>query len=361
MAETTLPTPRRRVSGVGAVRKVKKASNTTGITLLALFTLILFLIPMFYGIVTSLKTDTQISAINGPLYPASERNFNYEGVDYPVYKVPDANGVLHEWALVKKGRLVSQFVDTANPGAGLITWEGNWRQLQAIWVFDAQWKNFSDAWSLINYPQLLRNTLMYGILSTIGAVSSAAVVAYGFARFRIPKKNILFIIVMGSIILPPAVTLIPTYTVFYRIGWVNTWLPLIVPAFFSNGYNIFLLRQFFLAIPKELDEAATIDGANPWQIFTKVILPQSIPALTAVTLFHFFYCWNDYFGPLIYLVSAPNLLPISVGLYKFNSQYTQATNLIQAGALISAVIPLIMFFFAQRSFMQGVVITGVEK
>lgn len=341
-------------------RRVTLMVNRAALTSLALLTLFIFLLPMGYGIVTSLKTDNQISKAGAPWWPASERTFNYQGNDYEIYRVSTEQGI-KEWALVKKGREQSSFVDPANPEAGLIEWQGRWRTLERTWVFDAQWNNYPVAWDTINFPKLLRNTLMYAILSTIGAVSSAALVAYAFARFPIPKKNVLFLIVLATIILPPAVTLIPTYAFFNRIGWVGTWLPLIVPAYFSNGYNIFLLRQFFLNLPRELDDAAKIDGAGPFRIFWSIILPQSLPALTAVTLFHFFYSWNDFFGPLIYLAGKPDLFPITVGLTAFNKLYTQQSNLIQAASLIASIIPLLMFFLAQRAFMQGVVITGVEK
>jgi multiple sugar transport system permease protein len=134
-----------------------------------------------------------------------------------------------------------------------------------------------------------------------------------------------------------------------------------VPAFFSWGTNVFLIRQFIMTIPIDLDEAAMIDGASPLRIFFSIILPQSVPALTAVSLFHFFWAWNDFFNPLIYLTGNPDKYPITVGLTAFNRLYSQQSNLIQASALITAVIPVVIFFFAQRVFMQGVVITGVEK
>jgi len=161
--------------------------------------------------------------------------------------------------------------------------------------------------------------------------------------------------------LPVQATLIPTYILFSRIGWTNTFLPLIVPHFFANAYNVFLLRQYFLQIPRELDEAAMIDGANPLRILFSVILPQSIPALTAVSLFHFFFAWNDFFTPLVYLVSRPQLWPLSVGLQKFNALYGRQPNMIQAGALITLVVPVVVFFLAQRVFMRGIVFTGVDK
>jgi len=195
----------------------------------------------------------------------------------------------------------------------------------------------------------------------VGAVLSSALVAYGFSRFRIPGKSVLFMVMLSTVILPGAVTLIPTYFVFLKLGWVGTWLPLIVPAFFSWGTNVFLLRQFFMTIPRDLDEAAMMDGASPFRVFVSVIVPMSVPALTAVALFHFFWAWNDFFGPLIYLAGNPDKFPITVGLTAFNNLYSQSTNLIQAASLLSAVVPLIIFFLAQRQFMQGVVITGVDK
>jgi multiple sugar transport system permease protein len=342
-------------------QKIRHAVSVVSITGLALFVLFLFLVPMVYGIVTAVKTDSQFSKVGAPWWPASESKFNYQGRDYEIYSVPMEDGTMRDLALVVKGRETSSFVDPDDPDAGLIEWVGAWRQLERSWEFDPQWGNFDKAWNAINFPQLLRNTVFYAVVSTFGAVLSASLVAYGFARYRIPGKNILFMLMISTVILPSAVTLIPTYFVFLQLGWVGTWLPLIVPAFFAWGTNVFLLRQFFMTIPRELDEAAMIDGAGHFRIFFQIILPQSIPALTAVALFHFFYAWNDFFGPLIYLAGKPDLVPITVGLTAFNNLYSQSTNLIQAASLLSAVLPIIIFFLAQRVFMQGVVITGVEK
>ncbi|RME46063.1 MAG: carbohydrate ABC transporter permease [Caldilineae bacterium] len=341
-------------------KRVRIASMRLALTGLALAVLFIFLVPMAYGIVTSLKTNQQISTINAPWWPAQAATLTYEGEEYEIYRVP-VDGEYHNWALFKKGRKNSLFLDPANPEAGPIEWEGSWRKLDRAWAFAPQWQNYTEAWDTIDFPLLLRNTLMYALITTFGAVMSASLVAYGFARFRIPGKGVLFMLMLSTVILPGAVTLIPTYFVFLQIGWVGTWLPLIVPAFFSWGTNVFLLRQFFLGIPRALDEAAMIDGASPLRIFFAIILPMSTPALTAVALFHFFWAWNDFFGPLIYLAGHPEKFPITIGLTAFNNLYSQSTNLIQAASLISAVIPLLVFFFAQRIFMQGVVITGVEK
>jgi len=341
-------------------RKARTVIASVGLTGFGLIVLFLFLVPMFYGIATALKTSQQFSRVGAPAWPASEGQFVYEGESYDVYLVPVGDEI-RNMALVQKGRTVSYFVDPQNPQAGLIEWEGAWRQLERAWQFDPQWENFGEAWTTIDFPKLLYNTFVYASVTTFGAVLSASLVAYGFARFRIPKKNVLFMLMLSTVILPGAVTLIPTYFVFLQLGWVGTWLPLIVPAFFSWGTNVFLLRQFFMTIPRDLDEAAMIDGAGPFRIFFTIIVPQSISALTAVALFHFFYAWNDFFGPLIYLAGHPDKFPITVGLTAFNNLYAQFNNLIQAASLVSAVIPVLVFFFAQRAFMRGVVITGVEK
>lgn len=328
---------------------------------LAVFILLTFLMPLGYMFSTGLKTKEQMSDPNAPvLWPFSQVTFTYDGEELPVYQVPIDNRTV-DLAAVKKTRTATTFIDPDDPEAGVFIWEGNWRTLEPAYFPDAQWSNFKKAWDELNFPLLFRNTLIIAVLGTFGAVASSVFVAYGFARFDFRGKNFLFMLLIGTIILPVQATLIPTYIIFARIGWTNTFLPLIVPHFFANAYNVFLLRQYFLQIPRALDEAAMIDGANPFQILTKIIIPNSVPALAAVSLFHFFFAWNDFFSPLIYLVSKPELWPLSVGLQKFNSLYGREPNLIQAGALITLILPVLVFFLAQRVFMQGVVFSGVEK
>jgi multiple sugar transport system permease protein len=180
-------------------------------------------------------------------------------------------------------------------------------------------------------------------------------------RFRIPGRDVLFTVLISTVFLPTAVTIVPTYSFFVKIGWVGTWLPLIVPHYFANAYNVFLLRQYFLTIPREMDEAAMIDGAGPFRILLWVILPQAVPVLVAVALFHLVFAWNDFFGPLIYLSSRPDLQPLAVGLSRFQALHHTNWPFIEAASLLTLFVPVILFFAAQRVFMQGVVITGVEK
>lgn len=327
----------------------------------ATFILLIFLAPLGYMFTTAIKSDEQMSDPNAPAYwPHSPQTFEYEGKELELYRVPTGDGV-KVLAAFKKSRRESWFIDPDNPGAEQIHWEGNWRTLEPLYFADPQWENFKTSWDKLNFPRLLRNTLIIAGVGTLGAVVSSVFVAYGFSRYEFRGKNALFLILIASIILPVQATLIPTYILFAKIKWTNTFLPLIVPHFFANAYNVFLLRQYFMQIPRELDEAAMIDGANPLRVLFSVILPQSIPAMTAVCLFHFFFAWNDFFSPLVYLVSKPDLWPLSVGLQRFNATYGRVPNLIQTSALITMVLPVMIFFLAQRVFMQGIVFSGVEK
>lgn len=353
----------RRAGAGGSLlqRNLRGFTGRAGMTLLAISLVSVFLMPLGYMIATAFKERTQLTTPGAPLYPAEPDTFAWEVNEYPVYDVPTPDGQVHAWALVQPGRESSVFVDPANPEAGPIEWEGRWRTLEQHWSFSLRWDNFANAWSTIEFPRLFFNSFMIAGLSTIAAVTSAVCVAYGFSRFRFPGRNGLFILMLATIILPFQVTLIPSYVVYLALGWVGTWWPLIIPHAFANAYNVFLLRQYFLTIPRELDEAAMIDGAGPFRILRSIIVPQAIPAIVAVTLFHFFWAWNEYFLPLVYLQSAPDLQPLSVGLARFNALYSQEPTLVQAGAIMAMALPVVVFFLAQRAFMRGVVFGGVEK
>lgn len=292
------------------------------------------------------------------------------GTDYPLYEVPDPEGGMQRWALVREGvgDVESYFIDPDNLDAGILAWseqpfaDEQRPTANPVRQFDAQWDNFEEAWDGVNFPRHLYNTFMIAVLGVIGTVISCILVAYAFTRFPLPFKNVMFLVLMSTIILPKQVTLVPTYFVFSQVlGWTGTWLPLIVPHFFANAYNVLLLRQYFRTLPMELDEAAMIDGAGPFRILISIIIPQSWPAIVAVSLFHFVFAWNDYFEPLIYTLSNPKIAPISVAIQRFNFVYDQQPHLIQATALMGLIPPVILFFLAQRVFMRGVVVTGVDK
>lgn len=345
------------ITGNRAALRAKKAAVFAALTL----ALLAFLVPLGYGLAMSVKSVEQIASPVFSVLPRSPATASIRGKDLELYEVPTEGGPTRVLAALEKTRTKTLFVDPSAPAVDPIEWMGNWRTLKPVMKVAPHYENYKTSWTMIDFPRLLKNTAIYAGLNTIGILLSSSFVAYGFSRFKFPGKGITFIVVIGTMILPPAVTLIPTYTAFQAIGWVGTWLPLIVPAFFSNAYNVFLLRQFFLGIPQEMDDAARIDGANPVQTLYKIILPQAVPALVAAGLFNFFYCWNDYFSPLVYLSGKPELYPISVGLGLFSGQYNTLIHFVQAATVMSCVVPVVMFFFTQRFFMQGVVVTGVEK
>ena len=338
-----------------------KRVNGFTVTIFALAILVIFLSPFAFMVFTSLKTQDQISIVGAPIYPAAPPKFEYNGEELEIFLVPLPDGTTKELAMLKKGQKESTFIDPENLQAGEILWTGSWRILDRPWKFSPTYSNYKEAWDAIEYPRLLWNTLQYAIWTEISVLISCTLVAFGFARFRFPGRDFLFVVLIATIFLPAFVTVIPTYTFFTKIGWVGTWLPLIVPSFFANAYDVFLLRQYFMTLPRELDEAAMMDGASPLRVLWSVIIPQSYPALMAVTVFHIVYAWNDYFGPVIYLASAKDKWPISYALSTFNGIYGQRPQLIQAGALMALILPLLLFVVAQRFFVQGIVVTGVEK
>jgi len=349
--------------------QLRNAFNSGFITIFTLAILVIFLAPFAFMVFTSLKTREQISVVGAPIWPAAPSVFDYNNKQVEVYTVPmgkcagfDPNDrTTRNLGLVTKGRQESVFVDPADLGRGEITCAVSYRALDRPWQFTPTWENYAEVWRTLDYPKLLGNTLFYALTTAAGTLIASTLVAYGFARFRFPGRDFLFIVLISTIFLPGAVTIIPTYTFFQKIGWVGTWLPLIVPHFFSNGFNVFLLRQYFMTLPRELDEAAMIDGASAFRILTTVIIPQSYPVLIAVIVFHVVFAWNDYFTPLIYLSTSRDKWPISVALSTFNGIYGQKPQLIQAGALMALLLPLLLFAVAQRFFVQGIVVTGVEK
>jgi ABC-type glycerol-3-phosphate transport system permease component len=227
-----------------------------------------------------------------------------------------------------------------------------------------RWSNYSEVFRLAPFGTFLINTAIVTGASVFGQVFSSAIVAFGFARFRFPGRNALFVIVLATMMLPWHVTIVPSFLLFRSLGWLNTFLPLIVPSFFAaSAFSVFLLRQFFLSIPRDLDEAAKIDGANSFQIFWSIILPLSKVALATVAIFAFIEHWNEFIGPLIYL-NSPDKFTVSIGLRYFLATPITGDEprdaILMAASLIVALPPLLLFFFAQKYFVQGIVTTGMK-
>jgi multiple sugar transport system permease protein len=371
----------------------------TGTSVLNLFVFLLltsYLSPLAYMLVTSVKESAQLQDSKAPIYPAINSLYMYEGRPRTVLKVPTKDG-MKEWAIITPRRTYAEFIDPQNPEAGLIRWEGNWRALEKAYHFELSFAAFATVLSADRtptIPQAMASTLWVALLSEVGALVSSVAVAYGFSRFRVPGGKWLFFLLIGTILIPNAVTLVPTYASYVRLlrwlpnepaaqffstniwpaivnvmaflqipfprytPWV--WIPLIVPHFFANAVYVFLLRQNFKSIPRDLDEAAMIDGAGPMRILFSIIIPQSIPAIATVALLHFFYSWNEVHMSSLYLVTRPDLWPISTQVMTSAARISTAEGA-QAAALLLLIVPVAVLFLFQRFFMNDMVVTGLEK
>jgi multiple sugar transport system permease protein len=354
----------------------------------------LFLLPFLYALGQSLSNARSRGEASAPWYPASQRTYQctdsklctYQRVvvddvgdvtpignpvdvsksrnkNLPVYDVPDhgALALLHpsDWFT----GVPSDFIDPqTNKRVEIVI---DVTTLQPVWVFSLSTDSFNSAFRFAGsltqaapggFARWLVNSGFIAGTSAIGAVLSAVLVAYGFARFKFRGRDALFLVLIGTVLIPYPVTLIPQYIIYHSFGWDATFLPLTLPNFFGNAYYIFLLRQYFMTLPRELDEAAMVDGAGHFRVLTNIIVPQAWPAIAAVALFQFLFSWNDFMGPLIYLSSWQDLTPVSLGLTYF--QGSQPT--VMAGAMVSLIVPLLLAFVAQRAFMRGIVISGVE-
>lgn len=222
-----------------------------------------------------------------------------------------------------------------------------------------QWQNFAMVFQEVPFGRFIINTFILVGLNVLGELVAVSLVAYGFARLRFPGRSILFLLMLSTLMIPYHVTLVPRFILFSKLGWVNTYLPLTVPAFTGSAFLIFLVRQYMMSIPYDLDEAAYIDGANWFDVFWRIILPLSRPALMLVVVFTFVGVWNDFLQPLIYL-NDPNLFTVSLGLSFFQGTRETNWNLLMAGSLMAAIPPLLLFFFAQRQLIGGISIEGLK-
>jgi multiple sugar transport system permease protein len=223
-----------------------------------------------------------------------------------------------------------------------------------------QWSNFKAAWTELPFPTFVLNTIFVTLVATFGQVLSASLVAYGFARFKWRGRNLLFYLMLSTMMLPSQVTMIPVFLGWRQLNLIDTFAPLTIPAFFGGGaFTIFLLRQFFLSIPRELDEAAMLDGASPFGIWWRILLPLSRPALITVVLFSFLAHWDDFMGPLIYLNSSEKYT-VSIGLRMFQDSFGTQLEQLMAASLIHIIPTVILFFVAQRYFIKGIAMTGLK-
>lgn len=322
--------------------------------------LVAYLSPLTYMLVTSLKTADQMRDTKAPLLPAQAATYTYNGKSLLVYNVPTSTGV-RQLALEDPHIKYSMFIDPANPKAGPIRWDGYWGSLNLVYHTHITLSNFITLWKTVNYSNMLRNTMIVIGLGEIGILCSSIMVAYGFARFRVPGGKFLFFLLIATIMIPDSIILVPTFMIFGRVlHWSGSFYPLVVPQFFGSAIYIFLLRQNFRTIPRDLDEAAMLDGAGPLRTLVSVILPQAVPTVVTVALLHFFNAWNEMKMASLYLGTRPDLQTVAFSAQRYQT-YGFTPEILQAGALLLMIIPVIVLFLSQRFFMEDMVIASVEK
>jgi len=233
-------------------------------------------------------------------------------------------------------------------------------KLPPVWIPPTyEWINYIESWNILPFGTFYFNTMKITTLTVAGVLVSSSLAAFAFARLRFPGREVLFIVVLSTMMLPWHVTIIPQYIFFTKLGWVNTHYPLWVQWWFGDAFSIFLLRQFFMTIPLEMDEAARIDGCSRFGVLWRIILPLSKPALGVVAIFEFTWSWNNFFGPLIYL-DAIKLFPVALGLRLFQERVGTSVQYMMAQTVVFVIPVLVLFFVAQRRFIQGIVVTGVK-
>lgn len=340
----------------------KKSGLARVFTYAALIVLgISFSLPFFWLLSTSFKPASRMQKWPPDILPMQQVYVQYQGQNREVYltknqKDPNANN--QEMMLLErlKGGLARlQPTDNLKARPIVVSFDDLTEKIRP----GLELKNYSKGLTFIPFVQELKNTLIISLFSVIGTILSCSLVAYGLAKIDWKGRNTLFIIVLSTMMLPAQVTMIPVFAIFVKLGWIDTFLPLIVPTFLGSPFFIFLLRQFFMGIPKELSEAARLDGCSEFDIYRRVVMPLSKPALATVGLFTFMGAWNDFMGPLIYLVNESKYT-LSLGLAMFTGQYGNEYGMLMAVSTVVTIPIIVMFFFTQKTFIQGMTMSGIK-
>jgi len=229
-----------------------------------------------------------------------------------------------------------------------------------IWIPNPpHWENYAEMWQQGPFAYWIRNSVTVTVLGVIGNTAASTLAAYGFARTTFPGRDKLFLMVLATLMMPFHVLLIPQFAMFDKLGWLDTLYPLWVPSMFGSAFSIFILRQYFLTLPKELDDAAVIDGANKWGILWRIVIPLSKPAIGTVAVFSFIGHWNGFIRPLVFL-RTPNNLTLAVGIRWFTGRYETYFNWLMCGSILALAPIIIVFFFVQKQFVQGIALTGLK-
>ncbi|MCL6520707.1 MAG: carbohydrate ABC transporter permease [Armatimonadetes bacterium] len=341
-------------------RRRKEFVRKTILHTVLLFGSGVFMLPFIWLVTTSLKEEEQIFKYPPVWIPTRQIKIKIEGRKYPV----------SEWM----GQRVAELGETEDGRikVRLLT-DGSCKEkiafveradLKKVRAFGLKWENYTDALNFLPEETkkgllYLWNTVYVTILSILGTLLSSSLVAFSFARLRWPGRDVLFVVLLATMMLPGAVTMVPVFLVFRALNWVDTLKPLWTPAFFGSAFSVFLLRQFFMTIPMDLEDAAKIDGCGYFGIYRQIMLPLIKPALAALTIMTFMSSWNNFMGPLIY-INSPEKMTLSYGLQLFQGAHGAEYALLMAASTLVMLPVLFVFFFTQRYFIQGITLTGLK-
>lgn len=322
-----------------------------------------FILPFLWLVSTSLKFDDQMKAFPPTFIPTKALTVRVGGEEVKAFELrrgetSERVRILEELA-GDRARVLS--LNVQDPSRAI---EVPVSELTEIRYFRPRWENYAEALEYLpaEYHRglvPLWNTVYVTVLSIVGLLLSSSLAAYAFSRLRWPGREVFFVVLLATMMLPAAVTMLPVFLIFRWLGWVDTLRPLWAPAFLGSAFHIFLLRQFFMTIPMELEEAAKIDGCNPFTTYWRIMLPLVKPALAAVTIMAFMGSWNNFMGPLIY-INSPQKMPLSYALYLFQGMHGGEQGLLMAAATMMMLPVLLVFFFTQRYFIQGITLTGLK-
>ena len=324
---------------------------------LLIFFSLIFIMPFVWLVTSSVKPDAQIFRSPPEWIPLLPVTHVVAGEECPVYEGPDGSRV----ALIERlpGEDAVLAASLSGDTSPFTLSQDIFGAYEPVREFGLRWSNYPEGLAFINFGQQLTNTLIICLSTALGAIISCSLVAYGLARVPWRGRNALFYVILGTMMIPPQVTMVPLFVVFAKLGMVNTYWPLILPSFLAPGFYVFLLRQFFLRIPQDLTDAARLEGCGEFGIYWRIALPLSKPALATVALFSFLGAWNDYLGPLIYL-SDEAKYTLSLGIASFSSQYGSFPGMLMAVSTVMTVPIIVLFFFTQRTFIQGITLTGIK-
>ena len=355
----------RRVREWRRIKQRKEYARKVTLHLILLTGAAVFVVPFVWLLTTSLKEEDQIFRYPPVWIPTRQIKVELGGGRYGLstMRIGGRTAKVAEIAEFEDGRKRVRIL-AGSPDAGKTLVVGR-SALTKVRKFALKWENYSEALEFV--PEETRKGLLYlwntvyiTILSILGTILSSSLVAYSFARLRWPGRDVLFLVLLATMMLPAAVTMIPVYLIFRSLGWIDTLRPLWIPSFFGGAFGVFLLRQFFMTIPTDLEDAAKIDGCSYFGIYWRIMLPLIKPALAALTIMTFMASWNNFMGPLIY-INSPEKMPLAYALQLFQSSYSAEYALLMAASTLVMLPVLIVFFFTQRYFIQGITLTGLKQ